>query len=210
VRMINELGATWMMGQMVMENFEPIQPGMEVRINMPPRELHGVGIVRRAHLWDGDLERARVTLKMLPVYFTSRKVVPPAELERLWMTPDRPAGEPIHWVALPEHMELADKILVRRPMCDVNGHMTAFQYLNFICEAAGYCGEALHLIRRMQVDFKAEFLPGETLELYRAEENGLIYVSGLHEDGRLGFRAGVALDQEETPTAKTWLHEMGK
>ena len=26
VRMINELGATWMMGQMVMENFEPIQP----------------------------------------------------------------------------------------------------------------------------------------------------------------------------------------
>ncbi len=209
-RMLEELGATWMMGQMVLENFAPIRPGMEVEIELLPRELHGVGILRRAHLWDGDLERARVTLNMLPVYFKSRRVVPPAELSRLWLTPDQSGGTPIGWEQFPEHMELAEEILVRRHMCDVNGHMTAFQYLNYICEAAGYWGETLHLIQRMQVDFKAEFMPGEILKLYCGEHQGIRYISGVHEDGRLGFRASVSLAEEETPTALEWIHEMVK
>lgn len=210
VRMIEELGATWMMGQLVMENFSPLHPGMKVEIEMPPRELHGVGVIRRAHLRDGELECARVTIKMLPVYFASRKVVPPEELNGLWRTPDRSAGEKVGWVHLPVNMELAERILVQRHMCDVNGHMTAFQYLNYICETAGYWGEELHLIRRLQTDFKAEFLPGEVLELYRGEENGIIFLSGMHEDGRVGFRASVEFDPKCTPTAREWMYEMGK
>lgn len=210
VRMIDELGATWMMGQLVLENFAPIRPGMAIEIEMPPRELYRVGVLRRAHLWDDGLERARVTLNMLPVYFKSRKVVPPAELSRLWLTQGRPLEAPVEWVHLPEHMELAERIQVRRHMCDVNGHMTAFQYLNYICEAAGYWGETLHLIRRMQIDFKAEFMPGESLEIYRGEDQGICYLSGMHEDGRQGFCASVALAAEETPTALDWIHEMAR
>lgn len=199
-RMLDMLDATWMMGQMVMECTAPIHPGMEIEIEMLPWEQHGVGILHRARLRDEHTEYARMAMKMLPVYVRSRKVVPPRDMAHMWLTPAAPAGEPVDWVRLPENMELAEQIRVRRHMCDVNGHMTAFQYLNYICETAGYWEEELHLIRRLQVDFKAEFLPEETLELYRGEQDGVVTVSGRHADGRVGFNACIQLSPDVTPS----------
>ena len=83
--------------------------------------------------------------------------------------------------------------------CDTNGHLTAFRYVDLICELSGYWGPELHQIRRLQVDFRKECLPGETIDLYHGVRDGIHYVAGYHADGRPSFHASLELAEETCP-----------
>lgn len=199
LRMITELGATWMMGQFVLESFQPIPANLEVEIVTLPYEKIGVSVMRRVEIRHQGQVLARQTNKTLPVYYQQRKVVPPEAYAYMWETPAGEPGEDLKWVDLPEDMELVERYPVKYCDCDTNGHLTAFRYVELICELSGYWGPELHLIRRLQVDFRKECLPGETISLYHGMRDGVHYVAGLHENGRPAFHASLELAEETCP-----------
>ena len=67
-RMITELGATWMMGQVVLEAFHPIRSAMEVVIETLPYEKMGVAVMRRAEIrHEGETPRlTHICGRLLP------------------------------------------------------------------------------------------------------------------------------------------------
>lgn len=210
VRMLEEVGATWMLGQLVLEYSEPLMHSIPLEMEFLPRKTCGISSVRQAVIRSGDRAIVRCTEKFLAVSFTQRKAISLSALDHMWQ---RPGGEPAQdfgWVLLPEKMELAEEVMVRRYWCDPNGHMTTFQYLNLICELAGYWAGRPRILERLQVDFRKEFMPGERISLYRGEENGIICISGMHENGQLGFSASVKLSAEEYPPARVMVEELIK
>jgi len=201
-RLISELGATWMTGQTVVEMVSNLKVSEPVEIELSRHEQHGPATVRRAIVRTKDREIMRYTNKMLPVSYQRRKVLPPSALEPLWKIPAAPKGEEIGWVVPPENMELVEHFPVRHSLCDFNGHMTMYQYCNLVCDVAGYWGERMHMLERVQTDYKRECLPGEVIDIYRGEKDGVIYVSGFHADGNVAFNASVKLSKEETVSVK--------
>lgn len=201
-RMMAELGATWMLGQVVLEYMRPIGVATEVEVEVTPHEHFGAAVMRRAVMrQDGEVVM-RFTGKTLPVYYEARKVVTPEAMAHMWLIPAAPRGENFDWVRLPEKMELVEQYPVRYGDCDMNGHLTAFRYVDLICETVGYWGKELHLLERLQIDYKKECMPGEVIDLYRGEADGILYVSGVHSNGVVAFNASVKLSEEGYPPIK--------
>lgn len=195
------LGVTWMLGQCVMEFKQAIPTAVEVEMETGGHEQFGVSVVRRSSMYyNGELAMTFAT-KLLPVYFEERKVTPPEVLEPFWKTPAIPCGEPIHFIRLPENMVPVEQYRVCYRDCDSNKHMTAFRYLDLILEAVDYWSGELHLAERIQIDYKKECLPGDVLQIYRGEKDGVQYCSGVKVDGTVSFHAAVKLAEQATPAA---------
>lgn len=193
------IGATWMLGQCVLEYIDSVYAGIEVEIEAGGHEQFGVSTVRRCTMRQNGKEVARFAAKLLPVDFEGRKVLPPSALESFWKNPAVPCGEPINFIQIPDEMELMETYRVRYRDCDSNRHMTAFRYLDLILETVGYWDGDAHLPERVQIDFKRECLPGEILHLSRGERDGVLYCSGVKEDGTVAFLSSVKLSERMEP-----------
>lgn len=201
-RLLKEVGATWMLGQLLVEYDAPVRHSVPLEVRFHRRKSSGACSVRRMSVLDGGKELVRYTEKFLPVAFAERKVLPLSALDHLWQRPGGEMEESFGWIRLPAEMDLAEQVKVRNWWCDPNGHMTTYQYINLVCELAGYWDAGVRVLERLQMDFRGEFVPGERMSLYRAEENGVTYVSGMHDDGRLGFAASVKLSETSYPYAR--------
>lgn len=203
LRMKDTLGATWMLVQVLMEFRKPARAGQSVTMETTNHEDFGVAILRRTSLQSHGKELLRVSTKILPVYLKERKVVPPEKLTSLWTLPAGAQGEDLERIVLPENLTLFEEVPVRYRDCDMNGHMTAYRYLDLVCEAIGYWGEHLHLLRRMQIDYRKECLPGDSLRILHGTENGRHYVGGFKPDGTCSFAAWAEFAEEEYPSIRT-------
>ena len=109
-RMITELGATWMMGQVVLEAFHPIRSAMEVVIETLPYEKMGVAVMRRAEIrHEGEL-MFRQTNKTLPVSFAPDT----AKCEHCHLVPVAPGAEGIQ---APGQLQCGDVCAPGRRSC---------------------------------------------------------------------------------------------
>ncbi len=200
-RIYPTIGATWMLGQCVLEYKQLVTTAEEVEIEVLPREQCGVTTLRRAVMRRNGEDVVYFTAKQLPVYYVERKVVPPNVMEEFWNVPAAPCGEDIPFITPIESMELVDKYRVRYCDSDPNHHMTAFRYLDLIMECINYWGTEMRLIERMQVDYRRECMPGDVLKLYHGVQDGLHYVSGYKEDGTVSFHSTVRLSEKVYPSA---------
>lgn len=193
------VGVTWMMGQCVLEfkKLLPCQAAVEIRCS--GREQFGVTTVRRCVMKHKGEEVMRLTAKLLPVYFEARKIAPPEVLAPFWKSEAQPCGEPLPFLVPPASMETVERYPVRFRDCDSNLHMTAFRYLDLILETVGYWNDQPRLLRRVQIDYKKECVPGEILELRYARQQGIHYCSGIKEDGSVSFHASVQMSEETYP-----------
>lgn len=198
------IGVTWMMGQCVLEYLAPVSTADEVEIEASGHEQHGPAVVRRCTMYYQGKEAMRFTAKLLPVYYHARKAAPPQVLEPFWKTPAIPTGELVPFVSVPQNMEQVEEYVVRYRDCDTNKHLTAFRYLDLILEAVGYWEGEMHLVRRLQIDYRRESVVGETLSICHAERDGVHYVSGVKSDGTVSFNASVLFDENITPPAKAY------
>lgn len=204
VRLLKELGATWMMGQLEVEYLAPVRHSVPLKVEVLPRKNSGVCCLRQAVVQSESEALMRYTGKFLPVSFAERKVLPLSALDTLWKRPGGGQVASFGWVRLPETMELAERETVRHWWCDPNGHMTTYQYLNLVCELAGYWNAGVRVLERVQIDFRKEFVPDEGMSLYRGVENGVTYISGIHDNGTLGFAASVKLSETEFPRSRAY------
>lgn len=187
------IGATWMLGQCVMEFLKPVYPATEVEIETGGHEQFGAATVRRSTMYSNGEAVMRFATKTLPVYYQQRKVVPPEAMAPFWKTEPLPCGAPISFIQLPEQMKLAETYQVAYRDCDLNKHMTAFRYLDLILENIGYWDHEMHLAERIQIDYKKEVLAGETLKILVGQSDGIWYCSGEKADGQVSFNATVKM-----------------
>lgn len=202
------IGVTWMLGQCVLEFDELLVPSHEVEIETLPREQFGVATVRRCVMRRDGREIMRFAAKLLPVDFQARKAVPASTLDPFWKTPAAPCGETIVFLQMPEGMKTKERYTVKFRDCDTNKHMTAFRYLDLIMETVGYWDGPAHLPERIQIDYRRECFPGETLELRYGEKEGIRYCCGVKENGTEAFRASVRF--AEKPYSVVPLDEVGQ
>lgn len=195
------IGVTWMLGQCVMEFEELVPCAHEVEIEAFGHEQFGVSTVRRCVMRREGREVMRFAAKLLPVDFKARKAVAADTLAPFWKTPHSPCGEAIGFLKMPEHMETKEVYSVCYRDCDSNKHMTAFRYLDLVMETIGYWGDAVHMPKRIQIDYLKECLPGELLQLQYGELDGVKYCRGVKENGAVSFHAAVRLSDEEYPAA---------
>lgn len=200
-RIYPSIGATWMLGQCVLEYKQLVTTAQELEIEVLPREQSGVSNVRRAVMRRNGEDVVRYTAKQLPVYFFQRKVVPPEIMEPFWKVPAVPCTEDIPFIMPIESMKIVDNYRVRYCDSDPNRHMTAFRYLDLIMESINYWESSVHLIERMQVDYRSECVPGDMLNLYHGMKDGIHYVSGYKADGTASFHSTVRLSKETYLTA---------
>lgn len=198
------IGATWMLGQCVLEFLEPVYTLAEVEIETSAHEQHGVSVVRRCVMRCEGREVMRFAAKTLPVYFEARKIVSAEALKPFWKSAAIPAKEPIPFIGMPEDMETVEEYRVRVFDCDTNRHLSAFKYLDLVLESAGYWEGEMHLARRVQIDFRKEALLGEVLQLRHREIDGIHYCCGVKEDGTVSFNATVVYADEMTPLPTTY------
>lgn len=98
-------------------------------------------------------------------------------------------------VRLPEGMALAEERLLRYSDADINRHVNNSKYADFACDALHMetLGEG-QFVSTLQVGFLAECRPGETLELYTGQADGIWYVHGTDAGGKSRFDAALTLE----------------
>ena len=198
-RIMTSIGATWMLGQCVLEFDDLVNSAEELEIEALPRENFGISYVRRAVAKRDGKVVVRYAAKQLPVYVETRKIVPVSVMDRFWKEPAAPCGENIPFIQPIANMQPADYYTVRYYDCDPNRHLTAFRYLDIILEAMAYwCGE-VRRIQRIQIDYRSECVPGDSLLLTYGEQDGVHYITGTKQNGKLSFNSTVRLSEETYP-----------
>lgn len=87
--------------------------------------------------------------------------------------------------------------MAHRPVCysdiDMNGHVNNSRYIDYIMDCYPVDTILKHPVKKLQINYIKEALPGETVVFYRSDnpsDPGHIYVEGrCKEDGRVIFKA---------------------
>ncbi len=94
---------------------------------------------------------------------------------------------------LPEQMALVGERVVRYSDIDRNMHMNNTVYADMICDCI--FERELGRVESMTISFVNEAPFGESLRVYRAEEDGCIFVRTLREDGKVNTEARVICER---------------
>ena len=100
---------------------------------------------------------------------------------------------------LPEDLTAAERRLLRYSDADINGHVNNARYADFTCDALRM--EQLggsRFVSSLQLSYLAECLPGEEIDLFTGEGEGMRYVRGADSTGRHRFEAALTLAARET------------
>ncbi len=86
---------------------------------------------------------------------------------------------------------------VRYSDVDVNGHMNNTRYIDWVCDTMDYKALAARGLAEWQINYTAEALPGETLDLCAQPEGDATLFAGKRlSDGRAVFEARAVLGAE--------------
>lgn len=74
---------------------------------------------------------------------------------------------------------------------DMNGHTNNARYIVWALDALGYDFAVNNPVKDLKINFNNETRPGDTVELYRAEAGGRIYI-----EGRCGGKSAFCVEME--------------
>lgn len=110
---------------------------------------------------------------------------------------DRVSPMPLPGVLRIENAQYVEERTVLYSDVDVNGHMNNARYLDWVCDILPLQTLRARGINQWQVNYIAEALPGEKLELSIREEADLCYIVGKKSvDGRTAFEAKIWYDHQ--------------
>ena len=189
--LLDTLGAVWMLARFRCEQTAPIRAGDVLELESTPRAIHGASYIRQVQARCRGREVASCSMVWTMVHLKKRCIVRPAELEALWDGAYPPVELPdLPRLRTPKDLPERCRTEARRSDCDVNGHLSSSNYADILCDVFGFWEGGPRLMRALQIDFRAEFLPGQEIILYGAkDEKGVWDVCGRHGDGGLGFSA---------------------
>ena len=166
-RMMAELNATWMTASMHLEICEDIYEAGPAEVYVEPMMVNRVLLTQCL-----EIRRDGRPIE----HFGIPVIQGTGSMERLTM---------------PEDMERIEAICVRYSDCDLNQHLRAYRYTDYVCDAAEYwSGAERKKGRHLYIEYMGECQAKQILELYKKDEGtGGTYVKGVRDDGRESFKA---------------------
>lgn len=190
-RMMRELNATWMTASMHLEICEDVYDSGPAEVYVAPIEVNRVLLTQRLEVRRDGVVLARCEINTLSVNVQTRKVIQPETvLERYGVPVTRGTGSMARLV-MPEDMELRESICVRYSDCDLNQHLRAYRYTDYVCDAADYwSGAERKKGRQLSIEYSGECRAMQTLHIYRKSDGaGGTFIKGVRDDGRDSFKA---------------------
>lgn len=93
---------------------------------------------------------------------------------------------------VPADMSLAERRPMRYSESDINGHINNTRYADFACDVLDMAAlEESSFLSAMEIGYLAECRPGEVLDLFAGERDGLYYVRGVGTEGTDRFTAAM-------------------
>ncbi len=182
----------WMLARFCGVQRAVARVGDSLRVVCSPRAVQRAYYIREALISRGEEVLARVRMVWIPVDMETRRILRVPELEQL-LPKDAPKTEIEDLRRLPNPKELPERAELRVPysLCDRNGHFSSANYVDLLCDAFGFWEGGAKRMARMQIDYHAEFLPGESLVLLGERDGGTVTARGAHADGKTGFLASL-------------------
>ena len=196
--LVSKVNATMMLGMAdlrILQDFGSNVPQSRVHLYTTAlMRTESVFMARVYAIIDGALIATLDGLALM-VSIADRKVMKPADVaRRLGLEISQSALPAPQRIVLPSEMQFVRQFPIYYFYCDLNKHMTYSRYADIVCEAIGYWDKGRHIhMKHMQMEYAAEALSGDVLNVYVAETEGGIYVKGMKEDGRVSFKAFVEL-----------------
>ena len=190
-RMMAELNATWMTASMHLEICEDIYEAGPAEVYVEPMMVNRVLLTQCLEIRRDGRPIARCEINTLCVDVRTRKVIrPETVLEHFGIPVIQGAGS-MERLTMPEDMERIEAICVRYSDCDLNQHLRAYRYTDYVCDAAEYwSGAERKKGRHLYIEYMGECQAKQILELYKKDEGtGGTYVKGVRDDGRESFKA---------------------
>lgn len=185
----------WMIARFCMTQSAPIRTGEELVLRCSPRSIDGAVYIRSVRVHRDDVEVASCDFVWTLVDMENRRILRAKEIDR-----QLDLSAPIELPSvprLPREKDLPElsRQIISHDVCDANGHYSSANYVDMLCDAFDFWKDGARLMRKLQIEYKGEFMPGEELILYgRVTEEG-VSASGAHADGRSGFAAYFVTEQ---------------
>ncbi len=185
----------WMIARFCMTQSAPIRTGEKLVLRCSPRSIDGAVYIRRVRVHRDDVEVACCDFAWTLVDMENRRILRAKEIDR-----QLNLSEPIELPSvprLPREKDLPElaRQTISLAVCDANGHYSSANYVDMLCDAFDFWGNGERLMRKLQIEYKSEFMPGEELILSgRITETG-VSAHGTHSDGRSGFTAHFVMEK---------------
>ena len=199
--LLNELGATWMMGMVDMHVHKDLSVTREpelISMYASPLYRTPANFMIRVIARHGEEAVSTTDVCVLVVNFKERRVLHTDEVvARLGSPKEAIVLPPPERLQMPEDLEFVMDQPVRFYDCDRNQHLNAYRYADYICQAGGYWDHGKHVkADRLRIEYDRECRPGETLTIAKREIAGDgTYVQGNKQDGTLSFKALLKLEE---------------
>lgn len=134
---------------------------------------------------EGKLLGYAATLWVL-MDFVERKMLPPGDVAKT--LPDNSDFVPP--MGLPGTVEMTqgeEKRILRRPVyfdLDVNQHVNNTRYADWACDALGVDAMREYCMDTLRINYEAEILPDQEMELHLSRQGDRFYMAGVHQDKR--------------------------
>ena len=189
------LGAVWMLSRLELRQSRVIRDGERLRIDATYIEATSVSYLRRL-IFSVDGEPAAVCdMESIVVDFDKRRILRPEVLLPLIKEHVRDDNEeqpvPVHRLRVSGELEHIRDIEVRRYDCDLNGHLTAPRYADYVCECSGYWDETPKMCEYLHIEYSGESRPGERLNIFASGESKKMLMKAVREDGKAAFSAEI-------------------
>lgn len=190
-RMINELSATWMTASMHLEICEDVFDAGPAEVYVAPFSLNRMLLTQDLEVRRDGVVLARCEINTMFVNFKTRKVLKPDAILEHYGVPLRWGTGSMARLVMPEDMELRETICVRYSDCDLNQHLRAYRYTDYVCDAADYwSGGERKKGRHLYIEYSGECRAMQGLKIYtKTDSAGGTFVKGVREDGRDSFKA---------------------
>lgn len=185
----------WMIARFCMAQNALIRLGETIELRCSFRAIDGAVYIRRVSVCRAGEEVASCDFAWTLVDMENRRILRAKEIDR-----QLDLSAPIELPSvprLPREKDLPElsRQIISLDVCDANGHYSSANYVDMLCDAFDFWKDGARLMRKLQIEYKGEFMPGEELILYgRVTEEG-VSASGAHTDGRSGFAAHFVMEK---------------
>lgn len=190
-RMIKELNATWMTASMHLEICEDVFDAGPAEVYVASLAVNRMLLTQELEVRRDGVVLARCEINTMFVNVETRKVMKPEPILERYNVPLHQGTGSMARLVMPEEMELREAICVRYSDCDLNKHLRAYRYTDYVCDAADYwSGGERKKGRHLYIEYSGECRAQQTLRIYTKNDGvGGTFVKGVREDGRDSFKA---------------------
>ncbi|MEG2138143.1 MAG: thioesterase [Oscillospiraceae bacterium] len=197
-QVLEKYNVFWMVARMWYRLDRPLRYGDEVTIETWHRGVRAASSYRDFDMFQNGKKVGEAVSLWVLADGTTHKLAPMTQIVEFEGTDggDRCKTLRVPKLRLPEVLTLEESRRLHYSDEDVNGHVNNARYADFLCDA-------LHLeklggnrfVSQLQLDYLAECLPGETLNLAVAEQDDRRYVQGTDEAGNHRFNGFLTLQE---------------